>query len=416
MAFLTLVNRFKPLLLVIAILLLTVFVTFALHKSKPEAEEQQSTRPPLTVRTAEAEYKQQKVSASFRGEVRAKTEIDLVTEVAGKVVSVASDFIEGGEFQPGQTLIQIDDADYLVALKSAQANVASAQVELDRELATAQANAKQWQELQKKPLSEANPLVLNKPQIDSASASLAAAEAQLAAAQLAYQRTKVSAPFAGRIMSKSARLGQFMPVGESIGRVFASDSMEVRIPMTDVQLGELELKMGYSALAEGSNGLPAKVLARLADQSYEWKGWLRSVDANIDSATRLVFATVVVDQILAISSQEPVLLAPGLFADVELESPEELVGIEVPRIALRHGSQVYVYDEKELKVRNVEIIYTSQDMVMVDLSASQLEAGELVIVSPVPGAYADMPIELPKQVETSQLPDEQEQPVEPAQG
>ena len=417
MALLGFLSRFKPLLTVIAILGVTIVVTFGLHKAKPKAEEQQSTRPPLTVRTAEAEYKQQKVSANFRGEVRAKTEIELVTEVAGKVVDVAHDFIEGGEFKPGQTLIQIDDADYLVALKSAQANVASAQVDLDRELATADANAKQWQELQKKPLSEANPLVLNKPQIDSARAMLGASQAQLAAAELAYQRTKISAPFAGRIMSKSARLGQFMPLGASIGRVFASEAMEIRIPMTDVQLAELKLEMGYSAFREDNSGLPAKVSARLGDTTHQWQGWLRSVDANIDSSTRLVFATIVVEQTLATSAKQNVLLAPGLFVDVELQSPEELLGIEIPRTALRRGTQVYVYDEKELRVRDVEIIYTSQDMVMIDVATSKLDAGELVIISPVPGAYAGMPVELPKEVETSKLPaTEATEPVPAAQG
>ena len=420
---LNLYTRLKPILIFVAIIAFAVLVTIGLHQAKPKPEEEQSSRPPLTIRTAEAQYKQQKVSASFRGEVRAKTEIDVVTEVAGKVVKVADEFIEGGEFKSGQMLVQIDDADYLVALKSAQANVASAQVELGRELATAETNAQQWQELQKRPLSEANPLVLNKPQIESARARVGAAEAQLAAAELAYKRTKVSAPFAGRIMSKSSRLGQFMPLGASIGRVFASDAMEIRIPMTDVQMGELGIQMGYSASRSGSNGLPAKVLASLGGNAYEWQGWLRSVDASIDSSTRLVFATIVVDQILATNTladantgvTESVLLAPGLFVDVKLDSPKELFGIEVPRTALRRGSQVYVYDQNKLKVRNVDVIYTSQDLVMVDQAVSELEPGELVIVSPVPGAYADMPVELVKQTEVPQAPLEQIEPEQAAQ-
>ncbi len=414
MTFLDLLARLKLFLIGIAILCLALLVIVILHSIKPKAEEEQSTRPPLMVRTALAEYKQQKVFANFRGEVRARTEIDLVSEVAGKVVKVADEFIEGGAFKPGETLVQIDDADYLVALKAAQASVASAEVELGRELATAQANAKQWQELQQKPLSEANPLVLNKPQIDSARAQVSAAEAQLAAAELAFERTKLSAPFAGRIMTKSAKLGQFIPLGASIGRVFASDAMEVRIPITDVQLGELGIQMGYSAARAGTQGLSAKVSAKLGDQDYEWQGWLRSVDASIDSNTRLVFATIVIEEILAKNTNDNVLLAPGLFVDVELASPEELLGIEIPRTALRRGSQVYVFDEKALRVRNVDVIYTSQDLVMVDQSLSKLSVGELVIISPVPGAYEGMPIELPPQAEAP--PTEQAEFEQPAQG
>ena len=54
---------------------------------------------------------------------------------------------------------------------------------------------------------------------------------------------------------------------------------------------------------------------------------------------------------------------------------------------------------------------------MIDVATSKLDAGELVIISPVPGAYAGMPVELPKEVETSKLPaTEATEPVPAAQG
>jgi len=400
----SIISRIKPFFIGFAILALAILVVVTLHALKPKPEEEQSTRPPLSVKTAPVEFKQQKVFASFQGEVRAKTEIELVTQVSGKVVKVSDSFIEGGQFQPGETLIQIDDADYLVALKSAQANVASAQVELGRELATAETNAKQWQALQNKPISEANPLVLNKPQIDSARARLSAAEAQLAAAKLNYERTNISAPFAGRIMTKSAELGQFMPGGASIGRVFASDAMEIRIPMTDVQLDELGLRMGYSANSENSKGLPAKVSTRFGDQPQVWQAWLLSVDASVNSTTRLVFATIVVDNPLSIDTQSPAFLAPGLFVDVELASPEELSGLQVPRNALRNGEQVFVVADDKLQMRSVDVIFTSNDVALLNTADSAtLKPGDLVIISPVPGAYSGMRVKVPEQATATQV-------------
>ncbi|MBL4672637.1 MAG: efflux RND transporter periplasmic adaptor subunit [Arenicella sp.] len=389
--------RFKPFLLGVGIILGAIVVVFALKALKPQTEKEETTKPPLMVRTVIASHKEQVVFSTFQGDVRAKTDIELVTQVTGKVMLVSDKFIEGGEFKAGETLLQIDDADYLVALKSAQASVASAQVDIDIERATAATNAKEWLDLQDKPIEEANPLRLNKPQIDRANARLDAAKAELAAAMLNYNRTKISAPFDGRIMSKSAELGQFMARGSSIGRVFATQTMEVRIPMTDVQISELGLTLGYSARAAGTDGLPATVTVLFGAEQHLWQGFVKSVDASVDSTTRLFFATVAVDNPFKQHAGQTVPLVPGLFVDVQLSSPNKLSGLQVPRTALRNGNQVYVYQDDKLRFKNVKTVYTSREMVILSEDTnSELVLGDAVITSPVPGAYEGMPIKLPE--------------------
>ncbi len=393
-------KKYKSFFLGIGVVGGAIAIAFTLIALKPKPEEEESKKPPLVVRTADAVSKEQTVYSTFQGEVRAKTDIELVTQVTGKVVSVSSKFIEGGEFAPGETLLQIDEADYEVALKSAEASVASAQVDLDVELATAATNAKEWQDLQGKPIEEANPLRLNKPQIDRAKARLDAARAELAAAKLNYDRTKISAPFAGRIMNVSAELGQFMSRGSSIGRVFATDTMEVRIPMTDVQISELGLSLGYSALSAGVEGIPATVSTLFGDQRRSWDGFVKSVDASVDNETRLLFATVMVDKPFAQLGAASMPLVPGLFVDVELASPNKISGLELPRTALRNGSQVYVYENDELKLKPVKVVFTSQEIVIVENGGvSQLTLGEKVITSSVPGAYEGMPVKLTEEAQ-----------------
>jgi len=388
---------FKPFLLGLGIIFGAIAIVFALKALKPKTEKEETAKAPLVVRTAEAVHKEQVVFSTFQGEVRAKTDIELVTQVTGKVMSVSDKFIEGGAFKAGETLLQIDDSDYIVALKSAQASVASAQVDLDVELATAATNKREWLELQGKPIEEANPLRLNKPQIDRANARLDAAKAELAAARLNYNRTKISAPFDGRIMSKSAELGQFMSRGASIGRVFATETMEVRIPMTDVQISELGLSLGYSSQSSATDGLPATVTTLFGSEQRVWQGFVKSVDASVDSTTRLLFATVVVDKPFEQQADQSVPLVPGLFVDVQLSSPNKLSGLEVPRTALRNGNQVYVYEDDKLRLKQVRTVYTSREMVILsEDERSELVLGDSVITSPVPGAYEGMPVKLPE--------------------
>lgn len=406
-------GKFKPFLVGTGILAGTAAIIIGLGLAKPETEKEETKKPPLVVRTSAAELKEQTVYATFQGEVRAKTNIELVTQVTGKVMSVSDKFIEGGKFSAGETLLQIDDSDYLVALKSAEASVASAQVDLEVEQATAANRAKEWRDLQGRPIEQANPLLLNKPQIDRAKARLDAARAELAAAELNYERTKISAPFSGRIMSKSAELGQFMARGASIGRVFATDAMEVRIPMTDVQISELGLSLGYSAQDHNSSNIAAQVSALFGDERRSWSGFVKSVDASIDNQTRLLFATVVVDKPFAQNGANSVPLVPGLFVDVELASPQKLVGLELPRTALRNGDQVYVYQNDALLLKPVKVIYTSQDKVIVSSAVSSIEVGERIITSSVPGAYDGMPVKLvgAEQAVDEQLADQSITPV-----
>lgn len=393
----------KKLALPVAILSIAVLVVVGLGALKKKPEEEQAEIPALVVNTVQAELVSQSVRLKFQGEVRAKTDIDLVTQVTGKVTRVSDAFIEGGEFKAGEVLLEVDDADYQVALKSAEAAVAAAQVDLDVELAAAATNAKEWRELQGRPIEEANPLRLNKPQVDRAKSKLNAAKAQLAAAKLSYDRTKISAPFDGRIKRKSAELGKFLSRGESIGQVFATDAMEIRIPMTDIQLGELGVRMGYSSELVKDKKMPATVSVLFGIHRHEWQGYLKSVDASIDQKTRLLFATIVVDEPFD-KFGDAIPLVPGLFVDVELASSASISGLKIPRNALRNSDMVYVYKEDELKQKKVNVLFTSDQFVIVqNANASSLEAIDRVITSSVPGAFDGMAVSLKNAVTEPEL-------------
>jgi RND family efflux transporter MFP subunit len=361
--------------------------------AKPKVEEEKNEFPPLVVEVSEASLDEKLRSSTFQGEVRAKTDIELVTQVTGKVTSVSDKFIEGGQFEAGETILQIDDADYRVALKSAEAAVAEASVQLDIELASAETNKREWQNLVGESIEKADPLRLNKPQVLRARARLDAAKAQLAQAKLDFDRTKIQAPFAGRVMKKSAELGQFVSRGTSIGRVFATESVEIRIPMSDFQIAELGLGLGQ--LTSDREKIIARVLAKFGNSNYQWEGYLKSVDASVDNETRLLFGTIVVEKPFDAIHGQGIPLAPGLFVDVELDAAEKVAGVSVPRTALRSGNQVYVVENNELKFREVKTLFTSPEIAVLSVEhEGAILPGDKVVISPVPGAFNGMSVEV----------------------
>ena len=96
------------------------FAGFALlHWSKPEPEQRTEAPRPLSVFVEKVESASLALQVQAEGEVRAGTVVDLVSQVAGRVVAVSAEFTEGGMVQPGVALVEIEPIDFQLALAQA---------------------------------------------------------------------------------------------------------------------------------------------------------------------------------------------------------------------------------------------------------------------------------------------------------
>ncbi len=325
------------------------------------------------------------VSVRTQGEVRAKTNIGLVPQVTGRVVAVADAFNEGGYFEPGETLLQIDDSDYRLAVTSSEAQVAQAAVRVEQELADASIKRKQWEEWVVD--GEPTPLALNQPQVAEAQAQLRAAEANLETAKLNLARTRIQVPFKGRVSERTVGLGEFVAAGTSLGRVFATDTVEVRLPLTDAQLAELALPIGF--IPNEMDAPDVTLSTIVGGKRHTWKGKITRVNAAVDNLTRLVYAVAEVQDPYGAAADQGMPLAVGLFVSAEIEGVVPHNGLVMPRTALRQEDQVYVItDDNKLEVRTVDVLSTSQDRLVV---LSGVSDGEMVVTAPVRGVYDGMP-------------------------
>lgn len=355
-----------------------------------EAPEKTIEEPrPVSLHVDKVRAERVTVSIDTQGEVRAKTNISLVPQVSGRIVKVSDAFAEGGRFGPGETLIQIDDANYRLAVTSAEARVAEAAVRVEQELADASIKAKQWKDWVVD--GEPTPLALNKPQVAEAQAKLRAAEADLENARLNLARTKIQVPFEGRVLERNIGVGQFVSVGATLGRVFATDTVEVRLPLTDAQLGELALPIGF--VAEAGNAPTVTLSANIGGTTRSWTGKIMRVNASIDSQTRLVYAIAEVEDPYGAAADHGMPLAVGLFVTADIQGVTQHDAMVIPRTALRGDDRVYVIKDSKLRIRTVNVLSTSADQVIV---LGGLSEDEQVVTSPVRSVFdgmAALPIE-----------------------
>lgn len=351
-------------------------------KQPPEKDTEPPRPVSLQVETVRADTVN--VTVRTQGEVRAKTEIGLVPQVSGKIISISDAFSEGGSFEPGQTLIKIDDSNYRLAVVSAEARVAEAGVRLEQELADARIKRKQWEDWVKD--GDPTPLALNQPQVAEAQSKLRAAEADLENARLNLERTEIKVPFKGRVRERSVGVGQFVQAGFTLGRVFATDTVEIRLPLTDAQIGELALPIGF--VAENGNMPKVTFNATIGGKERTWDGEIVRVNASIDNQTRLVYAIAEVNDPYGAAADEGMPLAVGVFVSAAIEGVAEHNAMVMPRAALRKQDQAYVITaDNKLEIRTLNVLSTSNEQVMV---VGGVNAGEQVVTAPVRGAYDGM--------------------------
>ena len=72
------------------------------------------------------------------------------------------------------------------------------------------------------------------------------AEAGLSKAQLELERTRIVAPFAGRVLDQVADIGQVVSLNTDIAVIYATDYVEVRLPIKNRDLAFMELPVNYS--------------------------------------------------------------------------------------------------------------------------------------------------------------------------
>ena len=302
---------------------------------------------------------------------------------------MAPGFQSGGRVTAGQTLIRIEEEDFLYRVREAEANLAARRVALLEEEEKAEIAQVQYElysadQGEAEATSAANPLTLREPQLNAARAAVSRDEARLAEANLALSRTRVTAPFDGFIREESVDVGQIVAAGQTVGRLFASAAVEVVVPLSDSDAalipGLWDLRAG-----DGVRRVAARVVAQYGDGSYAWEGYVDRGEVSLDKQTRTIDVLVRVPEPFTAGvpldgsggGGDPPPLLVGKFVAVEINGHELDACYRVPRAALQSGNEVWVVnDGGVVRIVPVQVLQRSNDEVYV---TGTLENGQAVV-------------------------------------
>lgn len=382
-----LIRQLLP-LLVIALALLIAYVIFI---NKPAAKRRPSHPKSLTVETIKLQAQNFPVLIKTQGVVEPRTTTTLIPRIAGEIIKVSSNFRPGGFFEPGDTLINIDSTDYKLDIKSAQATLSEAVFNFKEEQARADQAADNWKRLGR---TEApSDLVLHKPQLARAKASVDSAKAQLQRVELDLKRTIIKAPYAGRILEQFVDRGQYVSPGNPLAKIFAIDYVEVRLPITEKQRGMIDLPRSYRGESNKPyNGPAATVHATIGGKDYSWEGLVVRTEGTVDRATRQVFVIVQVDNPYKRHSDNRPPLEIGQFVKADIKG-QILEGVyAIPRSAVQGNDTIMVVDkESRLQRKTINVLWETQDRLLVK---EGLSPGEQLCTTYVPFAANNAKVNL----------------------
>lgn len=399
---------------------MTLGLSYYWFTKKPRArksENKQQSAPLVETRTVS--QKTHRITVSGMGEVLPSEQIELVSQVSGKITHLHSRLVPGNEVTAGTKLAQIERSDYKIAriqakqafkqarfraqeqkltIKQAEHDVAEARQRL-QEVQAEQDLAKQEYDLLTNknttlpdPLNagsitdEDRKLIMRDYQLQSARAQLKAARASRKKARVAHQnaiaaqkeaktavkqaekdleRTSINAPFDAVIMEKHVGKGTDVSRGEPIADLVRTDTywIELTLPVKWLQW------IQPPATNDGDVISSAQVQFDAGwKQGTSRKGYIKDIRPGIEEQGRMAQVIVEVKDprsLLPKNKNKPVLLLNTL-VDVKINGRQLKNSVRVPRTALREGDQVWtITDKQKLDIRPVKIAARTPNYVYV---------------------------------------------------
>lgn len=341
---------------------------------QPEEAPPRPEAKAIEARVHELKRQDYQMLVPSQGHIRAHSLVTFTSQVSGRVQIIHPTFEEGAFFKKDDVLLEINPIDFQVALISAQAQMAGAQLNLDKEEALAEQARLDWKDLGYK--DEPSALVRREPQLKAARQTLALAQAQEASALRNLERTKVTAPFDGRVLTRTVGVGQTIGAGTPLGGIFATDYSEVRLPVSTLRLGDL-------TLPEDTDDPPLSVTLQDGldeDSTAAWDASILRTEGALDARTLELFAIARIEDPYGLKSEKvPLRVGQPVTAAIPGRMLEDV--FVIPREAVSRLSRIRVVNPETMKLGTAYIRPLHSDDDHIVFKSSSLEDGTLLVLT-----------------------------------
>lgn len=339
---------------VLFLIMVLVYTAYAIE-TKPEPEEREVASAEFEVTVVEVSPGPEQASVQAYGEVRAKFELSLRTELPGRIVVLKEDFEAGRVLAENSVVVELDDKSYQQQLAQAKRELAQAKLDLMLERQESEQSQLDWK--QSGLTGKVDDLGLRKPQLALAEAKYEQAQALLVVANQNVERTVIRLPFKATIAERLVSPGQFLQGGEAIATLYSTDKLEITVSINSKQWALLGAEG-----AIGNNSIIGRRVQLLGQGGRQWQGEVDRLAQNLDANTRL---RGIVIRVLS-PDIEGQLLLPGAFVEVIIPGAKTAGVLALPASSVDSTGDVWFVDsEQRLRNFRAEIIFQKVGTVFV---------------------------------------------------
>jgi RND family efflux transporter MFP subunit len=370
-------NLKKTKIIPVAILGGLILIAALIKMNPPEAPQRRGPAgPQMTVETQPVATRNYTVVLESYGTVQPRTRSILVAQVGGLIISVNPNVRDGGFFEKGDVLATIDSRDYEADVRISSASLMDARQTLAEAEARTEQAREDWARLGNS--GEPSDLVLRLPQLEAAKARVISAESSLQKSELDLERTDIVAPFAGRILRKLADVGQVVSTNTQLAEIYATDNVEIRLPLRNRDLPFINLPESYryEKTVDDAGG-EVEIISQLGDAA-SWEAELVRTESAIDETARQLHVIAMIDDPYGEQIDGRVPLKIGQYVTAKLEGKTLIDVVVIPNSTIYQGTYVYVVEDGILRRRDIKIDWQNDSEAIV---SSGLAPGDALVTT-----------------------------------
>jgi len=371
------------------------------------------------------------VTIKASGIVRAGTQTNLVSEVSGRILSISDDFKEGNYFNKNKKLLTIDKANYENSLAIVSSDIAANKASLnqlneeEKSLKRSYQLARNNLSLGKKELNRLQGLwakrLIARSALDieeqktnqlqqkledlqgrlntfksrrqATDAKIGATQAREKQERLNLSRTTIKAPYTGRVLQKSVDVGQFVSKGTLLGKIYATDYVEVDLPLSLSRYELLGLPEAFKNKSVDPKAYPKVVFKNPnSKQKNEWQGRVVRSSAALDANSRQITVIARIDNPFDAKVGVSAPLRIGQYIEAHIKGKTFRKVYVLPTIAIRQNKEILLLKEGNIHIIPVDALWNTQSKTVVRVEQDQNIAGSQLVITSLSQAVEGMKV------------------------
>jgi len=382
----------KKVIAPVLILLLTGGLAYSIVKTAPHPERKPKVREARLVEVTPVVFDSHTMTIEAWGNVQPAQQTTLRAQVTGEIQEVSPEFVPGGTFRKGETILRLNPADYQLMVRQREADLAKAQADMQIEEGNQVIARQEFKLLGETLTKREKSLVLRLPQLSAAKGSVEAAKAAVQTAKLALSRTAITAPFDATVLKRFVDLGAYIGPSTDLVTLVGTKEYWVELAIPSTQLRWLDIprelkdsgarvKLFHENVWGENVFRSGRVIQLLTD--LETEGRMARLLVTIEDPLNLAASTLN-------RSLPQVLLGSYLRAEIEGREIDQAARLDRKWVH-DHNTVWFLNEDNTLDIRQVSIVFRGPDHVLV---TDGLINGDRIITTEIPAPTAGMTLRL----------------------